>query len=57
MGIQEKSATGVETGNIKKRLKALFGDKGSLCFEDISPMGLKAIVEIPYATNHSHNSR
>jgi sensor histidine kinase YesM len=57
MGIQEKSAKGVGTGNIKKRLKALFGDTASLCFEDISPMGLKAIVEIPYEKNHSHHSR
>ncbi|MBU2455585.1 MAG: histidine kinase, partial [Proteobacteria bacterium] len=57
MGIQEKSASGVGTGNIKKRLKALYGDAASLCFEDMSPIGLKAIVEIPYATDHSHHSR
>ncbi|MCK5348504.1 MAG: histidine kinase [Desulfobacula sp.] len=57
MGIQEKSASGVGTGNIKKRLKALYGDTASLCFEDMNPMGLKAIVEIPHEKNHSHHSR
>ncbi|MCD4721650.1 MAG: histidine kinase [Desulfobacula sp.] len=57
MGIQEKSASGVGTGNIKKRLKALYGENASLYFEDIRPMGLKAIVEIPYGKNNSHHSR
>lgn len=56
MGIQEKSASGVGTGNIKKRLSALYGNNASLSFEDITPMGLKAIVEIPYETNISHYS-
>ena len=57
MGIQEKSVSGVGTGNIKKRLKALYGDNASLYFEELSPMGLKTIVEIPYEKNHSHHSR
>ena len=56
MGIQEKSASGVGTGNLKKRLEALYGRKASLSFEDIDPTGLKAIVEIPNAENHSHHS-
>ncbi|MBC8440026.1 MAG: histidine kinase [Deltaproteobacteria bacterium] len=57
MGIQEKSATGVGTGNIKKRLKALYGAGAALHFEDITPYGLKATVEIPYASHHSHHRR
>jgi sensor histidine kinase YesM len=57
MGIQENSASGVGTSNIRKRLKALYGDTASLYFEDMNPMGLKAIVEIPYEKNHSHHSR
>jgi len=47
MGIKEKSATGVGTGNIRKRLASLFGDRAGLNFEDLAPSGLKAIVEIP----------
>ncbi len=47
MGIKEKSGTGVGTGNIQKRLASLFNGKASLSFEDITPSGLKAVVEIP----------
>jgi sensor histidine kinase YesM len=47
MGIKEKSETGVGTGNIRKRLVSLFGGRASLCFEDMTPSGLKAIVEMP----------
>lgn len=56
MGIKEKSATGVGTGNIRKRLASLFGDRAGLMFEDMTPEGLKAIVEIPCETHHSHHS-
>lgn len=55
MGIKEKSAAGVGTGNIQKRLDSLFGDRASLSFEDITPAGLKAIVEIPCERDHSHH--
>jgi len=55
MGIKEKSAAGVGTGNIQKRLAALFGDRATLSFEDMTPEGLKIIVEIPSETGHSHH--
>ena len=57
MGITDKSSVGVGTGNIQKRLVSLFGDKASLSFEDMTPAGLKAIVEIPCETDHSHYRR
>jgi signal transduction histidine kinase len=47
MGIKEKSEAGVGTGNIRKRLASLFGGRASLSFEDMTPSGLKAIVEMP----------
>ncbi len=53
MGIKEKSAVGVGTGNIQKRLASLFKDKASLNFQDMTPAGLKAIVEIPCEKDHS----
>lgn len=53
MGIKEKSDTGVGTGNVQKRLSSLYGDRASLNFEDMSPAGLKAIVEIPCERDHS----
>jgi len=55
MGIKEKSGTGVGTGNIQKRLASFFGDRASLNFEDMTPAGLKAIVEIPCERDHSHH--
>jgi histidine kinase len=55
MGIQENSNPGVGTGNIKKRLEALYGNNACISFEDVIPQGLKAIVEIPYEADHSHN--
>jgi sensor histidine kinase YesM len=57
MGIKEKSATGVGTGNIRKRLASLFGDRAGLNFEDLAPSGLKAIVEIPCEADHSPHRR
>jgi len=57
MGITEKSDIGIGTGNIQKRLASLFGDRASLSFEDMTPAGLKAIVEIPCEKYHSHHSR
>ena len=47
MGIKEKSEAGVGTGNIRKRLASLFNNRASLNFEDMTPSGLKAIVEMP----------
>ncbi|MFH2092239.1 MAG: histidine kinase [Pseudomonadota bacterium] len=57
MGIKEKSATGVGTGNIRKRLAFLFDGRASLNFEDLAPSGLKAIVEIPCEADHSPHRR
>ncbi len=57
VGVQEKSGSGVGTGNIKKRLKAMYGDEAVLRFEDMAPSGLKAIMEIPYDPDHSTDRR
>lgn len=47
VGITEKSSAGVGTGNIKKRLEAIWGDAAALYFEDAKPHGLKVVVEVP----------
>ena len=57
IGIQETSAAKVGTGNIKKRLKAIYGDDAVLRFEDMFPSGLKAIMEIPYEPDHGTDRR
>ena len=57
MGIQENAATGVGTGNIKKRLKAMFGDHAFLNFEDLEPSGFKAFMEIPHVPGHGTDRR
>ncbi len=56
-GIRENSGAGVGTGNIKKRLKAMYGDDAVLKFEDMAPSGLKAIMEIPYVPDHGTDRR
>ena len=56
-GIQKNCGTGVGTGNIKKRLKAIYGDDAVLKFEEMAPSGLKATMEIPYVRDHSTDRR
>ncbi len=48
MGIRENFGPSVGLNNIRKRLQALFGDRGKLFFEENIPCGVKAIIEVPY---------
>lgn len=47
---------GVGLSNIRERMQSLYNDKGRLILEENRPFGLKAIIEVPYAKNQSHNS-
>ena len=48
LGMQDNSGGGVGLANIRKRLQSLYHGQGKLFFENNSPSGLKAILEIPY---------
>jgi sensor histidine kinase YesM len=57
-GISEKSGgSGIGLENIRKRLQLLYAGQGRLILEENSPVGVKAIIEVPYETYTSHHSR
>lgn len=56
-GINEKSGgSGIGLENIRKRLQLLYAGQGRLILEENRPVGVKAIIEIPYETDTSHHS-
>ena len=54
-GLDEFSDTGFGLCSIRDRLRSLYGDKAHLVLSENQPRGLKATIEIPYATNNSHH--
>jgi sensor histidine kinase YesM len=39
--------TGVGLGNVRERLKLLYGDEGRLLIEENQPQGVRAVIEVP----------
>ncbi|MBN1849778.1 MAG: histidine kinase [Deltaproteobacteria bacterium] len=50
-GLYENSNPGMGIENIRERLKSLYGDKGRLTLKENKPSGVRAIIEVPYASN------
>jgi sensor histidine kinase YesM len=47
LGLGKNNDDGFGLRIIEERIDSLFGEKGSLCFENNKPSGLKVIVEVP----------
>jgi LytS/YehU family sensor histidine kinase len=47
LGFASWGDTGVGIGNVKERIRLLYGDKGRLILEENRPHGLRAIIEVP----------
>jgi sensor histidine kinase YesM len=50
-GLCEDGTRGFGLSNVRERLQSLYGDKGRLILEENRPSGLKAIIEVPFASN------
>ena len=46
-GLSAYEQGGIGMGNVRERLRLLFGDKGRLILEEYRPHGVKAIIEVP----------
>jgi LytS/YehU family sensor histidine kinase len=46
-GLSSFQNTGVGIGNVRERIKLLFGEKGRLMLEENKPNGVRAIIEVP----------
>jgi len=47
LGFSSSHKAGVGIGNVKERLKLLYGGKGRLIIEENEPNGIKAVIEVP----------
>jgi sensor histidine kinase YesM len=47
LGFSSFEKPGVGIGNVKERIKLLYGEKGRLILEENKPNGVKAIIEVP----------
>ena len=56
-GMHDHASYGVGLENVRSRLQSLYGTQGTLTLEEHKPTGLKATIEIPYATGTSHHCR
>jgi sensor histidine kinase YesM len=48
MGFKAERESGMGLSNIRERLLSLYGNRGRLILEEISPRGLKATIEVPH---------
>jgi sensor histidine kinase YesM len=55
VGLYEESNPGTGLSNIRERLQSIYGDQARLIIEDNRPCGLKAIIEVPHATDKSNH--
>jgi sensor histidine kinase YesM len=55
LGINSELSSKIGIDNVKKRIKALYGNKGHIIFEDNKPSGLKVTIEVPYEKDNSNN--
>jgi LytS/YehU family sensor histidine kinase len=47
LGFSSFEKTGVGLGNVRQRIKLLYGKKGRFILEENSPNGARAIIEVP----------
>jgi len=47
LGFSSFEKTGVGIGNVRERIKLLYGEKGRLILEENNPNGVRAIIEVP----------
>lgn len=52
-GLYENSSSGMGIDNVRRRLEAIYGDKGRLILKDNIPTGVNATIEVPYESNKS----
>ena len=46
-GFSSFQKVGVGIGNVRERIKLLYGEKGRLILEENKPNGVRAIIEVP----------
>ncbi len=51
-GFDYNKPQGMGLANVRDRLRALHGKQGRLIIGENQPTGVRAIIEVPYATNH-----
>jgi len=54
-GFSSFNKTGVGIGNVRERIKLLYGEKGRLLLEENKPNGVRAIIEVPKHDLQSHH--
>ena len=47
LGFSSFQKAGVGIGNVRERIKLLYGEKGRLILEENEPNGVRAIIEVP----------
>jgi sensor histidine kinase YesM len=47
LGLSSFQKVGVGIGNVRERIKLLYGEKGRLILEENEPSGVRAIIEVP----------
>jgi sensor histidine kinase YesM len=47
LGFSSFEKTGVGIGNVRERIKLLYGEKGRFILEENHPNGVRAIIEVP----------
>ena len=53
-GFSSFNKTGVGIGNVRERIKLLYGGKGRLIVEENKPNGVRAVIEVPKHDVQSH---
>jgi LytS/YehU family sensor histidine kinase len=56
-GFSSFHKAGVGIGNVRERIKLLYGGKGRLIVEENKPNGVRAIIEVPKHDLQSHYCR
>jgi sensor histidine kinase YesM len=56
LGFSSFEKVGVGIGNVRERIKLLYGEKGRLILEENEPSGVRAIIEVPKRDVQSHHS-
>jgi len=55
LGFSSFQKVGVGIGNVRERIKLLYGEKGRLILEENDPNGVRAIIEVPKHDVQSHH--
>jgi len=55
LGFSSFQKVGVGIGNVRERIKLLYGEKGRLILEENEPNGVRAIIEVPKHDVQSHH--